>query len=59
METANYLRITGREPRQRRLYPRAVDVSTLPNKAEAYTHWGIALANSGRAEKACRNSRPR
>jgi len=45
METANYLRNHGQGTEAAPLYPRAVDVSTLPNKAEAYTHWGIALAN--------------
>ena len=47
MDLANYLRNHGQAKEAMPLYARAVSVATLPNKAEAYTHWGIALAAGG------------
>lgn len=52
MDLANYARAHGRAAESLPLYARAVSVTTLPNRAEAYTHWGIALAAMGRLEEA-------
>jgi hypothetical protein len=52
MELANYLRNHGRVQDAMPLYATAVQVTTLPNLAEAWTHWGIALASTGKPEQA-------
>ena len=52
MDLANYSRNHGRQAEAMPLYARAVSVSSLPNRAEAWTHWGIALASEGKLDQA-------
>lgn len=52
MDLANYSRNHGRPSEAMPLYARAVSVSSLPNRAEAWTHWGIALASEGKLDQA-------
>jgi tetratricopeptide (TPR) repeat protein len=52
MDLANYARTHGHVTEAMPLYARAVSVSTPPNRAEAYTHWGIALAAQGQPQQA-------
>jgi tetratricopeptide (TPR) repeat protein len=52
MDLANFERSHGRVEEAMPLYARAVSVTTPPNKAEAFTHWGIALASQGKLDEA-------
>jgi hypothetical protein len=49
---ANYARAHGRTAEAMPLYALAVEITTPPNRAEAFTHWGIALASQGKMDEA-------
>lgn len=51
LDTANWLRNQGRVRPALPLYAQAVQWTSKPNLAEAYTHWGIALAAGGKDQK--------
>lgn len=47
LDLAQWLRQQGQAAQALPLYPKAVAWTSRPNLAEAYTHWGIALAAGG------------
>jgi hypothetical protein len=54
LETANFLRLQGKKAlaSPNPYYKEALALAPRPNRAEAWTHWGMALAEQGKTEEA-------